>query len=183
MIIKRISIDDYLEKSSVTPEEIVLEKERMESIVDLVNLLKKNLSEKAFDILWLSVVEGWTQEKIAGKYGTYQQNISRIIEKTQKTCVSLLPNPTIVQELFREPQSILVAHTPESAGYPHEFLQDVNNGGEWKSCGRSGKRWVTKSICRLPEYFQESFNSSSVVCPLCTDDGGVNYCTRLKEDL
>lgn len=182
MIIKREIVGNYIINTSVTPEEVLLEKERVETIIDFVIILKKKLSGKAFDILWLSAVEGWTHGEIAEKYGRERSTITKFLGKTQKKCTKLFPYGTIVQELFREPQSILEARSPESAGYPHEFLQDVNNGGEWKNCGRSGKRWVTKSICRLPEYFQESFNSSSVACPLCTDDWGVNYCTRLKED-
>jgi|GEM_PF-5269733 len=182
LVIKKQLIGECLEKLSVTPEDILVEQERLEEIIQLVLFIKNTLSEKEFDILWLSTVEGWTQDKIAKKYNTYQKNISRILKKTQKCCLRLLSNPTILSSLFREPQSKLEAHSPESIGYPYEFLQDINDGGEWKNCGRSGKKYYTKSKCALPEYFEGAFGDSTTVCSLCYDDWGVNHCTRQEED-
>jgi predicted DNA-binding protein YlxM (UPF0122 family) len=151
----------------------------MEEIVELLQVIRSKLTEKQWDILWLSAVDGWTQEKIAEKYGTYHMKISRILKKTQEICAKLLSNPIIVpEELFRQPQSKLEAHSPETAGYPYEILQNVNDGGQWKNCGRGGKRWVTKSTCRIPEYLQESFGISNVRCGLCWDDFGGNKCKR-----
>lgn len=181
MLIKRVSISEYLLNTSVTPEDVLLEKERMEEISRLVILLKDNLSEKSFDILWLYAVEKWTQGEIAEKYSTYQRNISRILDKIQKTCLKLLSNGTITSELFREPQSKLEAHSPETAGYPHEILQNCNDGGEWKRCGRNGLRWITKSTCRLLDYLEESFGDDLTTCGICWDDFGENRCKR-KED-
>ncbi|WP_371380732.1 RNA polymerase sigma factor [Sporomusa aerivorans] len=175
-------MDEYLVMTAVTPEDVLLEKERMEEIAELLQLIKRNLSEKQFDILWLYSVEGWTQEEIAKKYETYHMKISRALKKTHEICAKIILDPTIVQELFRDPQSKLEAHSPETAGYPYEMLQECNNGGEWKNCGRSGKRWVSKSICRIPEYLQDSFGDLSTTCGLCTTDEGDNKCAR-KEDM
>jgi predicted DNA-binding protein YlxM (UPF0122 family) len=184
MVIKSALLDEYLIQTAVTPEEVLLEKERMEEIAALLQLIKGNLSEKQWDILWLYSVEGWTYEEIGIKYGIKRaaicRYIRRITEKLNKLVNNSGANPTISEELFREPQSKLEAHSPETAGYPYEIMQNCSMTGEWKSCGRNGKRWVSKVTCRIPEYLKESFGSP-VACGLCTDDWGNDKCEH-KED-
>jgi len=186
LVIKKQLIGECLEKLSVTPEDILVEQERLEEILQLVLFIKNTLSEKEFDILWLYAVEGWTYERIGEKYSIKKAAIcrylKRIFKKVNKHVNFSYFNPTILSSLFREPQSKLEAHSPESIGYPYEFLQNINDGGEWKNCGRSGKKYYTKSKCALPEYFEGAFGDSTTVCSLCYDDWGVNHCTRQEED-
>jgi predicted DNA-binding protein YlxM (UPF0122 family) len=178
MVIKSALLDEYLIQTAVTPEEVLLEKERMEEIAALLQLIKGNLSEKQWDILWLYSVEGWTYEEIGIKYGIKRaaicRYIRRITEKLNKLVNNSGANPTISEELFREPQSKLEAHSPETAGYPYEIMQNCSMTGEWKSCGRNGKRWVSKVTCRIPEYLKESFRLAGADGPGCWPGQEIN---------
>lgn len=179
---------DYLAQMSETPEDILLEKERLSEITKLMAFIKDQLSEKAFDVLWLYTVEGWTQEKIADKYKVTQSAIAHYIKKISKKLQQILINssfnPINTKELFQQPQSKLEAHSPEIMGWTHEFLQEVSIEGQWKYLKNGRKVYESKTRCMIPEYFEDCFyqGTAKIFCSICWDNFGQNSCTRLESN-
>ncbi|EGO65610.1 sigma-70 family RNA polymerase sigma factor [Acetonema longum] len=173
------NIEYILQQHSATPEEILLEKERQQEIIDLLLYIRAVIGAKEFQMLWLYVVDGLTQQQIAAKFHTHQQKISRILkkilEKVQKKCVKTPEICAVIwgEQSFCSPISPEAGHPKRKIDYPYEFLQAVNAGGHW----RSGK-YISRKVCRVPEYLAESFGDSQTKCPLCMEDNGDYSCTR-----
>jgi RNA polymerase sigma factor (sigma-70 family) len=187
MLLKEFLIDDCIQHMSVTPEEVFLEKERLQEIIICLLRIKSKLKPKAYDILWLYIVKGKTQEEIAVDFNVSQsaiaQYIKRISKKIKNDIINMYPSGTYIEELFKEPQSTLEAHSPTVNGYPYEFLQDVADEGEWRTYKNGRKRYITKSKCVLPEYFQECFGDPNTKCSLCFGQfDGDNKC-KIKANI
>jgi len=172
--LEKMDIVDMLDQYSKTPEEVVLEKEKIEEIEGLLKEIKGILTTDEFDILWMSAVDGISQENIAKKYNTYHQDISRKCESITQKCAKYLENRrTFIEDIFIPPQSKLTAHSPTVRGYPFEMLQLVSVEGHWRVNQKGHRIYVSKTACLIPEYI-----GSGVVCNLCIDDMGESKCTR-----
>lgn len=167
---KRI-MDEYVVKYARTPEEVILDAEKIEEINALLAEIKGNLSTQEWDILYMSAVEGRTQEQIAQKYDTYQREISRKLEHIKEICLKITKNSIYSGEVFYERESTLEAHSPTSLGYPHEFLQHINTGGYWWTKRDGKKIFISRDECRIPEY-------AKAKCSLCFDNMGKSTCSR-----
>lgn len=185
MSLKPHLIDSYIEKMSVTPEDVLLEKERIESISELIDIIKQQLTNKEFDILWSSIIDGETHDSIAARYDISRVAITQQLKRTYSKCQKIilsLPNGDDYKELLQDRESILTAGAPESRGYPHEFLQEVNIGGEFKTSKSGRRKYISCEQCQLPEYFQACFGDKETKCTLCTNEFDENTCSRKKDN-
>jgi len=164
-------IDDYINEYADSPEDLVIEAERIQEIQNLFNEIKEFLSPEEFDIIYKYAVLGYSQEKIAELYNTYKMDISRKCETITQKCYKYLKNPIISRDIFIPPQSKLTAHSPTVRGYPFEMLQQVSQEGHWRTNQRGHNIYVSKTVCKIPEYVKSK-------CTLCIDDMGVSKCSR-----
>ena len=169
--IRRKVMDEYVVKFARTPEEVILDAEKIEEINALLAEIKSNLTPQEWDILYMSAVEGRTQEQIATKYDTYHQAISRKLDTIKEKCAKITQNGIYSGEVFYEKESTLEAHSPTSLGYPHEFLQHINTGGYWWTKRDGKKIFISRDECRIPEY-------AKAKCSLCFDNNGKSTCSR-----
>jgi hypothetical protein len=174
---------DYVQLESKTPEEIYIDQENKQEIIMILNMIKQNIGEKRFDVLWMRFIDGMNQADIAEYYKRSQNTISEFLKRIQKRTINLLEKSNISIEDFYTDQSTLEAHSPKSMGYPHEFLKDVANGGEWKIYKDGRKRYVSKSICKIPEYLSYSFKDNETKCGLCILESGEVKCTRKEVNI
>lgn len=166
-------LESYQQLHNRTPEELVIEKENQEELLEFISKVKEIIGPKSFEILWLSAVEGWTQDRIAERFSVKQQTINEHLQRiTQR--LSSDPSLQYARVLLQKPPSTLEAHSPEhQINYPSDFLQRVSIAGKWR-----GKKYQTKTICKIPEMLRECFQDHKTVCPRCFDDFGVNSCSR-----
>lgn len=167
---KRI-IDEYVVKFARTPEEVILDAEKIEEINALLAEIKGSLSTQEWDILYMSAVEGRTQEQIAQKYECDQATVSRKLQHVREVCIKIAEKTNISGEVFYEKESTLEAHSPTTLGYPHEFLQHINTGGYWWTKRDGKKIFISRDECRIPEY-------AKAKCSLCFDNNGKSTCSR-----
>jgi len=150
---------------------LIIEAEKIQEIQNLFNEIKEFLSPEEFDIIYKYAVLGYSQEKIAEFYNTYQRDISRKCESITAKCLEYLQNVIVTKDIFIPPQSKLTAHSPTVRGYPFEMLQQVSQEGHWRVNQKGHNIYVSKTVCKIPEYVKSK-------CTLCTDDMGVSKCTR-----
>lgn len=155
-----------------TPEEIILEEERQSEILEMLEGVREVVGERDYQILTLYVVDKWTQQRIAKHFGLSQPAVFKVLHKVirEKIANASYNYPQYFTILCRDNllpmQSQLEAHSPETRGYPFEFLQKVSVSGTWHT--RQNKRtYVSKDMCLLPEYFEEAFKDNNTVCPIC----------------
>lgn len=185
MSLKPHLIDNYIERMSVTPEKVLLEKEKIQDILNIVGIIRDSLINKEFDVLWSSVIERETHESIAVKYNVSRVAITQQLKRIYKKCQTLilsLPNSAEYKELFQDRASLLEASKPEPRGYPHVFLKDVNSGGSFRISKRGKRKYISHSKCQLPEYFQACFKDKNTKCTLCTNEFNENTCSRKKDN-
>jgi len=124
--LENMDIIDMIEQYSKTPEEVVLEKEKVEDIENVLREIKEILTPEEFDIIWMYAVDGMSQENIAKKYDINRSTISRKCDSITKKCTECFQNRrTFIEDIFIPPQSKLTAHSPTVRGYPFELLQQV----------------------------------------------------------
>jgi len=172
-----------------TPEEIVLEEEKQSEILEMLSSIREVIGDRDYKILTLYVVDKLTQQRIAKSFNLTQQQVNKILlysikrRINQKRCNYPQYFTILCRENLLPKQSQLEARSPETKGYPFEFLQKVSVSGSWQIRqkkyaitlqngntvkGKIGKRtYVSNSICLLPEYFKESFRDKKTVCPIC----------------
>lgn len=183
-LLDNIDIYSLIDKYSITPEDVVLEEEKISEISSVLKEIQEILTPMEFDILWLKSVEGYSQAKIADRYNTYQRDISRKLEEITAKCLDNFKDRlVIIREIFVSPQSKLTAHAPTVRGYPHELLQQVSVEGHWRKNRKGINTYISKNECRIPEYLQSSYNGENCWCTLCADDlNDFSKCSRLEVD-
>jgi predicted DNA-binding protein YlxM (UPF0122 family) len=179
-------LQQYNNYHGMTPEDVLCERERQADIIKMMMQLRKNLSEKQFDVLWLYTVEKQTFDTIGSKYGTSKQAIQqlfeRILEKI-KTHVDFLSFREMYYEGLLPRQSTIEAHGAEhKIGYPSEFLKEIAVEGQSEEPIHGRRAYKMKNTCVVPEYLANSFGDLRTCCEtMCTDDFGRVICTRSKE--
>lgn len=175
-LISRLKSNIYNESVSYedkTPEEIVLEKERHAEILSMLKLVREIIGDKYYKILCLYAVNKWTQQRIAEHVGLTQQRVYSILRQIPIKIASVCKDYPEFYSLINKNSllplsSLLEASSPESIGYPFEFLQNVSVGGSWSTNRRGKKTYISHKSCLLPQYFKDSFHNDNVVCTLCT---------------
>lgn len=173
---------------SVTPEEYVLEKEKYSEILEFIYWVNSMIGDKDFQLLLWYAVDRLSYREIAKRLGVtapaVYTKLHRIYEKINKYMhLSPIAYEDIIGHLVNPP-SCKEAGSPESMGYPHEFLQHISIDGRWHTSARGRKKYISKSTCRIPEYFLQCFGDDKTVCTLeCNKKcsiGGANAATSNK---
>ena len=160
----------YDQPHNKTPEEVLVYRERIKEIYELITLAREILTKKQFDVLWMIAVEGKTQKQIAEKYNVLQPAVAKYVQRiTEK----LLRKPQLrpYKELLEPQQSSLEAHygNKYKVRYPVDYLKAVNCGGHYSKNGK----YVSDSKCVYDDYLTESFGDNVTCCNYCG-----NRCTN-----
>ena len=155
---------------AITPEESVLNDEKNCEILEFLEWVNLIVGDRDYQILYWSTVDGLSMRAIGKRLEisapAVYTKLRRIHGKIQKYIdLSPIPAANIIGHL-QSPQSIKEAGAPQSKGYPHEFLQNVSINGRWHTSARGRKRYIAKSICRIPEYFEQCFGDNNTMCVL-----------------
>lgn len=152
---KPISID-YIQLP-LNPLDIILEKERLNNIKDVLLKLKKVLTDSQWKIMVL-LSQGKTQKDIAEELEVTQPNISQKIYKIRKKISALGIN---LKEMLEKPSPTYEASSPKiMIRYPMDFARRKIVDGKIKCC--------------LPEYIKYDCGFDNTVCCCCDRE----KCTR-----
>lgn len=166
-----------------TPEEIVLENERMDEILHFFGWLRKVIGDKDWQVLCWYVVDGWSQKRIAEEldvnFRTVSDRLKRIYKKIQRYTEFSPVSSVYIEGSLQPPESRKEADSPDTMGYPFEFLQKVNKGGHWYIRKDGRKTFVSQAVCLIPEYLGQSYNGENTWCTLCMNDT-TNKCKRVS---
>jgi DNA-binding CsgD family transcriptional regulator/ribosomal protein L32 len=174
--------DNYIKENAKTPEEIILEGERLSELFALVAYLKQVLKPKAFDVLWNYCVLGKTQDQIASEYNITQQAINKFLKNIYKKVVILVSEKINYVDILLPNESTKEADSPETLGWQHEFLQKCNDGGYWYIFKNGKRKYISRKKCKLPELNKCEFNGDkNIWCTICSKDYGGTKCTRLRK--
>lgn len=156
------------------PADIVLEKERLNTICDLWEQLQTVLTERQVEILTAFVETNGNYSDIARRFNITKAGVNKTLKlirgHVSKLDVDFLD---LCKEALTPAQSTFVAVKPSGMGQPYEREMCLPIGSSWQT--RFGKQvYTTKNICHIPEYLTNT-NSDSI-CTICEFK-----CTRLKE--
>ncbi|MDT8900911.1 sigma-70 family RNA polymerase sigma factor [Anaeroselena agilis] len=162
---------------SASPEEVLLEKERLATIAEFYHNFKEHLSERYQTLLDLYIVSGWSLAKVADEMGIERQTVNSYLQKIQKKFRKWAYKdpkkiPYIWGDIYDSLQGRVreVYHTSTSKppGLPFESAMKVESAG-WYTTKQYGQRktiYGTKTECRLQEYFRSRFGDDITTCPL-----------------
>lgn len=160
-VVSRLS--DYV--ASASPEEIVLEQERLADVLALVKNIRTILDDESFNVFWLVTVQGLPQERVAATLHITQPAVSRRYRRALKMLRERFDGAAreLAMDALSAKPSIKVAHKPkEMIRYPSEFLSHLCIGG------RKGKRvWITNTVCATGDYLDECFGDDKTCCAYC----------------
>ena len=155
-------LDDYTRYYGSSPEDILVDQERVTEIANFLREIWYKLKESQRVVLYLSVIEGRTQHDIGKMLGVSQQRVSMIFKQIQDKAGIC---DDIKECLYTNQTGYHNNHLTEM-GFPFEIAMRTNIGGKFHV--RNGRsRYVSKTECRLPQYFEECFHDKNTVCPLC----------------
>lgn len=168
-------LNKYQQEHNMNPEDVVIQKENLMETTEFLLKVKGIIGDKSFEILWLSAVGGWTQEKIAEKYNVQKPAICKQLQKIIDK-LSSIEDLQYAKELLQKPPSKLEASSPEYlVNYPSDFLMNVSVDGTYDKKGR----FKSRSMCKVPEMLNECFGDRKTICNKCWNDYGDNKkCTR-----
>lgn len=168
----------------LTPEEVLLEKERMSEILQMLKQVREIIGDRNFEILCMYVVENKKQKHIAKYFKIAQPRVATILSnicRKVKECKEKFPQyeTILCKDNLLPEQSTLEAEPPETKGYPFEFLQRISLDGKWqKSVKRvyimdkcvakfDVENFVSQETCLLPIYFEKAFGDDKTICNIC----------------
>ena len=168
------NIDNLIASHTSDPADIILERERLNTICDLWEQLQTVLTERQVEILTAFVETNGNYSDIARRYDINRQSINDILNSIRKRVSKLDINfLDLCKEALTPAQSTFVAVKPSGMGQPYEREMCLPVGSSWQT--RFGKQvYTVKNICHIPEYLTNT-NSDSI-CTICE-----YKCTRLKE--
>lgn len=159
---------DFVRTTGKSPEDIVLEQERLNNIIKLIKRIKKHLGDD-YRIFHMIIIQGFKQSYVAKRTGLSQSEISRIYNKSLNKVRDKFKN--IAGSLLY--QDYIDALTPYSSvreaseaktkiRYPSEFLSNLSVGG------RKGKRvWINHTKCATLDYLDDCFKDNRTCCTYC----------------
>lgn len=168
-------IEETSQIEGVTPEDILVEQEKRRELLTTLTEILSALTKKQQKILWF-LIRGWTQESVAKVMGITQPCIVQYVNTIQKRIMRKVDKQKLdsLFELLQAPQSKKEATMPQGCGLPYEWLKEQSNGIK-KTKIRGVMQWRSCTICKLPEYFNETFGDSNTQCNLCAT------CSRKKD--
>lgn len=157
-------LSDYI-PTALSPEEIVLEQERLAGVLALVREIRSVLDDESLTVFWHIAVQGRSQEYTAQILHITQPAVSRRYHKAITILRERLGDTAreLARDALSAQPSSAVAHTPkEMIRYPSEFLSRLCIGG------RRGKRvWITHTKCATGDYLDECFGDKKTCCAYC----------------
>lgn len=155
--LNRLDFLDWKENSKPLPEDyaklprdpldIIIEAERHDELMTALRRLREELSPDNWEIL-VMIADGKTQEKIGERFGISHQAIGKRIGTIRRYAES------IYEALHQQPVEYEAGSPTMKVEYPMDAMK--KNG----------------THCRIPEYLDERFPDSNVLCCLC------NKCQR-----
>lgn len=155
--LNRLDFLDWKENSKPLPEDyaklprdpldIIIEAERHDELMTALRRLREELSPDNWEIL-VMIADGKTQEKIGERFGISHQAIGKRIGTIRRYAES------IYEALHQQPVEYEAGSPTVKVEYPMDAMK--KNG----------------THCRIPEYLDERFPDSNVLCCLC------NKCQR-----
>ena len=156
---------------AISPEDLLIEKERLASIVRFLSFVKSTIGSIPFQIFVEFVIFKESQSSLAEKYHCSRSGISMSIWRSRLKvyeALELLPSKKVLlQECYDSLvySSPIIEHDKSSKiGFVFESLRSVCVDSYWRVNPKTKKkRFVCKTRCMLPEYI----NNPDVVCTLC----------------
>lgn len=189
-------IEEYSRVQGLSPDEVLMQKERMQAIITIYREIAKVLTAEELEILVRWIIEGRSYADIGRtirpKVKT-EVNISiskqakdnsakhanmtgkRKIQKIIRKIKAIVESSILIdcKDLILDNPSMEEMNTPGfHFGWLCSRLQKINNGGYWGK-DHNKRTYKSKSICLIPEYLQKSFGNDHTKCTLC----GIK-CTR-----
>lgn len=110
---------DYMELP-LDPLDIVLEKERISTLIETIQWIKRNVSEELWQI-FVMVARGFTQEKIANALNISQPTVNRRLHTLRK-----LTDGRLHELLYRLERQYTAIHPKSSIGTKERDMSHVN---------------------------------------------------------
>lgn len=152
---------DCINTAAKSPEEIMIEEENAGDKVELYRKIKATLTERQYSVFALLYAKGLTKSQTANTLGISHTRVDEInkaiIRKIQEF-------PCSTFECLRRKQSTLEADSPQiKIRYPSDYLQHVYVSGY-----KGKRRWICRTVCKIPEYLDEAFHDKASVCNCCS---------------
>lgn len=156
-------IEQYTRIEGVSSLDILIEKERRRTVIEMMKFVMSTLDHIDRKILWLYAIRGMTHTAIAKKMRTSRQSIAKRIDRIHKKLPSM---PSEWRIAILPKASVLVAGLPKPTGTPFDITRKVNiQTVKVKIDGNYQYR--SKWKCKVDEYFENSFGDSNTICTFC----------------
>lgn len=181
-------IETYGYTQGLSPEEILIQKEKMEFIIEVYRSVQETLSQSEFEDFMGYVLK----EKTYYDIGWRKTEENEVLTKKQKenlrkrrttrgyrrikeikTKLKKLANTRgylLCKDFLLNPESNKEADVPkQQLGWMCTRLQKTNMGGQWSyNTDRKQKEYKPVIKCTVPEYLTFSFNNENTpVCSMC----------------
>ncbi len=151
---------DCINTAAKSPEEIMVEDENTGDKVELYRKIKTTLTGRQYSTFELLYVKGLTQSQTADML---QISHTRVNEINKAIIKKLQDFPCSIFECLRRRQSVLEADSPKiKIRYPSDYLQHVYVSGY-----KGKRRWICRTVCKIPEYLDGAFKDKTSVCNCC----------------
>jgi len=168
-------IAQYQREFGASPEEIYLEKERKSEIISMLLELFEVIDKEK--ILWMHVIERKKLETIGKILGVQKAAVSKRIKSIYKKAKQHFGEDrlrSLKDAILYESEKFNIRWVDDNAILLYEYFQNISVDGHWRTSAKTGKKkFISKTECRLPEYFNDTFGDKKTVCPICREK-----CTR-----
>lgn len=165
------------------PEEILISKERNDTIKTFWATLKKRLTKKEFDTLMVficsesKVRETGRRMEIDKKQ--VQRNLSYIRRKAQQLMLELNLTVDDMRDFLKPQINLALPHKARGVGYPFEKYLSLPKNKRWTFRFGSLRTSINKS-CMIPEYLKASGSYS--ICNICSESKTCTRCDAFPEN-
>lgn len=156
---KRYLIQEHTQYTG-DPLDIIIERERIEEIYNLIVFLLSHLSLHYQHIFYLYVVENYTMKQIGEKFGISKQAVHTYIKRIRHKLRKYI-QPKHKELLYRQGKETFSKYI--SIGYPHEIANKKFIDAKFTRSGDYKARYE----CGIKEYLDNSFGDTTTVCTLC----------------
>ncbi len=165
------------------PEEILLDKERNDTIKTFWSMLRKRLSRKEFNTLMMFIAMNNKVRKTGRYMNIDEKQVRRNIGYIQRKAKELMDELGLTVDDMKDylkPQiNLNLPHKSRGVGYPFEKYLSLPKNKRWTFRFGSVKSPINKT-CMIPEYLKAS--GSNAICNICSESKTCTRCDAFPEN-